>query len=83
MKPLREDKAIILTADDAAFIRHALIACTGVFDRAKRAGGPGLQALREAALEVIADGRPPDQVHYDACLAVDYIDFAEPARRTP
>jgi hypothetical protein len=78
----RTSQAITLTADEAAFIRHALTACTGIFSRAARADGPGLRALQEAALEVVADGRPLSQVHYDTCLAVDYIDFAAPAGGT-
>lgn len=82
MKPLREDKAIILTAEEAAFVRQALCASSGIFARAERAGGPGLRALRAAALDTVADGRPLDQVHSHVNLAVDYIDFAPPARRT-
>jgi len=80
VKPLREDRAITLTADEAAFIRQALTAASGIFSRA--AGGLARQVLEEAALEVPADGRPLDQVHYDVCLAVDYLDFAAPARST-
>ena len=54
----RSDQAITLTADEAAVIRQALAACSGIFSRAMLAGGPGRQALEEAALEVVADGRP-------------------------
>ncbi len=82
MKPLREDKEIVLTAEEAAFVRQALCAASGIFAQAGRSGGPGLRALRDAALEVPCDGRPLDQVHHDVSLAIDYIDFAAPARRT-
>ena len=81
MKPLREDKAIILTAEEAALVREALCAASGVFAEAGRQGGPGLRALRDAALGVACDGRPLDQVHSRVNLAIDYIDFAVPARR--
>ncbi len=76
-----DDGAIVLTSHEAARIRQALVACTGIFDQVKAIGGQALKALEEAALDAPDDGRPLAQVHYDACLAVDYIDFAQPARR--
>jgi hypothetical protein len=82
VKALKSEQAITLTADEAAFVRQALLAAAGIFAQAERAGGPGLRALREAALDVVADGRPLGQVHSHVNLAVDYIDFATPARRT-
>lgn len=72
---------VVLSAQDAAFVRQALIACTGIFAQAKAAGGPGYQALAEAALAV-PDGVPLARAHYDACLAVDHIDFPMPVRST-
>ncbi len=76
----RSDQAVILTAKDAAFVRQALVAASGIFAQAKAAGGPGLRALQEAALDVPDDGRPLSHVHYDVCLAVDYLDFPMPVR---
>lgn len=81
MKPLRGDKAVVLSAEAAGLIRQALVAASGIFGLAGQAGGPALALLREAALETVADGRPLNQVHYDVCLAIDCIDFAEPAGR--
>ncbi len=78
----RSEQAVILATEEAAFVRQALVASSGIFAQAKAAGGPGLRALQEAALEVPAGGRPLSQVHYDVCLAVDYLDFATPARST-
>ena len=78
----RDQETVVLAARDAAFIRQALIACTGIFAQAKAAGGPGYQALQEAALQVPADGRPLARVHYDACLAAGYNDFPSPVRST-
>ena len=66
---------------DAAFVRQALSAAAMVFAQAKDAGGPGYQALAEAALAV-PGGAPLAKVHYDACLAVDHIDFPTPVRST-
>ena len=53
-----------------------------VFAQAKDAGGPGYQALQEAALDVRRTAAPLAKVHYDACLAVDHIDFPTPVRST-
>jgi hypothetical protein len=78
----RSDQAVILTAEDAAFVRQALVAASGIFAQATAAGGPGLRALQEAALDVPDDGRPLSHVHYDVCLAVDYLDFPMPVRST-
>jgi hypothetical protein len=72
---------VILSAQDAAFVRKALSAAAMVFAQAKDAGGPGYQALAEAALAV-PGGAPLAKVHYDACLAVDHIDFPTPVRST-
>ena len=69
---------VVLSAQDAAFVRQALAAAAMVFAQAK-ARRPGYQAIQEAALAV-PDGAPLAKVHYDACLAVDYIDFPMPVR---
>ena len=53
----RSEQAIILTAPEAAFVRQALVAASGIFAQAKAAGGPGLRALQDAALDVPA-GQP-------------------------
>jgi predicted RNA polymerase sigma factor len=77
-----DGKAVILSEQDAAFIRQALVAAADVFAQAKAAGGPGLRALQEAAASVPGTGRPLARVHYDVCLAVDHLDFPSPARST-
>jgi hypothetical protein len=82
VSPGKSEQAITLTAQDAAFIRQALVAASGVFAQAKAAGGPGFRALQEAALDVPDDGRPLARVHYDVCLAVDHLDFPTPVRST-
>jgi hypothetical protein len=78
----RDEEVMVLTAGDAAFIRQALVAASGVFAQAKAAGGPAYKALQDAALDVPDDGRPLARVHYDVCLAVDHLDFPTPARST-
>jgi hypothetical protein len=74
-----DGQAVVLSAQDAAFIRQALTAASAVFAQAKAAGGPGFKALREAALDA-PGGRPLARVHYDVCLAVDHLDFPTPVR---
>jgi hypothetical protein len=72
--------AVVLSAQDTAFIRQALTAASAVFAQAKDAGGPGYQALQDAALQAPEGGRPLAAVHYDVCLAVDHLDFPTPVR---
>ena len=72
------DQAITLTGEEAAFVRQALAACSQLLALARLPGGPGRQALAEAAR--LPGGRPMGQVHYDVSLAIDYVDFARPAR---
>ena len=79
MTAAQPGQPVVLSAQDAAFVRQALAAAAMVFAEAKDAGGPGYQAIQEAALAV-PDGAPLAKVHYDACLAVDYIDFPMPVR---
>jgi hypothetical protein len=81
-KKKQDEGTVVLSQRDAAFIRQALLAAADVFAQAKAAGGPGLKALQEAALDVPHCARPLAQVHYDVCLAVDHIDFPGPVRRT-
>lgn len=81
MTSINQDQSIVLTGEEAAFVRQALAACSQVLSLVQLLGGPGRQALAEAALQP-GDGRPPGQVHYDVSLAIDYVDFARPARST-
>jgi hypothetical protein len=74
-----DGQPVVLSARDAVFIREALLAASAVFAQAKAAGGPGYQALAEAALDV-PGGRPLAGVHYNVCLAVDHVDFPTPVR---
>ena len=71
---------IVLTGQEAAFVRQALAACSRLLALAIL-GGTGRQALAEAALAADAS-RPLGKVHYDVSLAIDYVDFAQPARST-
>lgn len=73
-------KAIILLAEQAVFVREALASVGALLDKVKADGGDCQRLLEAAALEVACDGRPLGRVSYDVSLAVDTVDFAEPAR---
>ena len=76
-----DPEAVILSEQDAACIREALLAASEVFAQAKTVGGPGFKALQDAALDA-PGGRPLAGVHYQVCLAVDHLDFPAPVRST-
>jgi hypothetical protein len=69
----------IVTAEEIAFIRRALLACSHALDWIEKNGGPQGHALLAARA---TSGNTPGHVGYDACLAIDYLDFTSPARRT-
>jgi len=70
-------KIVVLSPQDAAYVREALLAAQGVFAAAEAAGGTVLKALSEVALDA---GLPLAKVHYQVAFAVDYIDFPMPVR---
>jgi hypothetical protein len=71
----------IVTAEEIAFIRRALLACSHALDWIGKNGGPQGQALLAEAARATS-GNTPGHLGYDACLAIDYLDFTAPARRT-
>jgi hypothetical protein len=71
----------IVSAEEIAFIRRALLACSHALDWIEKNGGPQGQALLAQATRATS-GDTPGHVGYDVCLAVDYLDFTTPARRT-
>jgi hypothetical protein len=77
MTPRGQDQDIRLTTSDAELIRGVLVACSQLLRWAERYHGAALAEATRAA----EGGRAPGQLRYDACLAIDYLDFA-PAIRT-
>ena len=73
LRQLHEDA--IVTAEEIAFIRRALLACSDALDWIEKNGGPQGRALLAEATRATS-GNTPGHVGYDACLAADYIDFA-------
>ena len=82
-KKRQDEDAVVLTRDEAVFIRRALADCYDVINRAGACGGTVLTALRAAALDAPDVARPLDHVQYDASLAIDHIDFPRLGRRDP
>ncbi len=74
-----EGKAIVLTAEEAAFIKEALYRCYGTLDRACFASPAARAAAQDAAWAVAGEHCTVDRVLSGASLAMDYIDFARPA----
>jgi hypothetical protein len=81
-KSKQDEGTVILTRDEAAFIRRALADCHDVIARAGSAGPAVLTALRAAALDAPDVRRPLDHVQGDASLAIDHIDFPRLGRRS-
>jgi hypothetical protein len=70
----------LLAGEEIAVVRRALAACSQLPTRAQRDAGPASALLAEATRSA-ASGRSPNGLLYDINLAIDYLDFAPPARR--
>lgn len=81
-KTRQQEGTVVLTRDEAAFIRRALADCYDVIDKARAAGPAVLAALQAAALDAPDVRRPLDHVQGDASLAIDHIDFPRLAGRS-
>ena len=80
MTPRQSCDDVFLTGEDAAFIRQALCACSGVLAWIRQNGGPlGAAVLAQAA----RDGTAIGHAEYDANLAIDYLDFPTQGRAGP
>jgi hypothetical protein len=76
MTPRQSCDDVFLTGVEAAFIRQALCACSGVLAWIRQNGGPlGAALLAQAA----RDGTAIGHAEYDANLAIDYLDFPRKA----
>ena len=82
MTPADGGRAITLTAEEAAFVKKALSNCYATLSRACQSSPVARGAAQDAAWQAAGDRVTVDSVLYEACLAIDYIDFATPARRT-
>ncbi len=72
----------LLTSDEIAVIRQALVACSKLLSWAAHDGGPQFREAAACAADDAGLGRSPGGLAYRASLAIDYLDFAPAARRT-
>lgn len=70
----------VLPAADAAMIRQILGACADLITWAERHCGTQFAAAAADAAEAAGFSRTPGALAGQASLAIDYLDFAEPAR---
>jgi hypothetical protein len=72
----------VLPAADAAMIRQVLAACADLITWAERHCGTQFAAAAADAAEAAGFSRAPGALAGQASLAIDCLDFAEPARST-
>jgi hypothetical protein len=75
----RPDQDAVLTSQEIAMVRQVLVSCSHLLAWAGAHAGP---AWHQAAADITAaagHGRTAGGIYYDACLAIDYLDFAAPA----
>ena len=74
-------RQLVLTGEEAAVIRQALVTCAQMISAA---GGHGPQAgtLLAEVTRRLPGGRSPGGLLHDIGLAIDYLDFAPAARST-
>ena len=70
----------LLPAGDAARIRQVLVACSRLLSRAEAGCGPQFAAAAQDAAEAAGLGRAPGALAGDVNLAIDTLDFSDPAR---
>ena len=71
----------VLTSEEVAVIRRALVACSQVLAWAGQHGGQELGELLAEATRAAEGNRSPGGLAYYVSLAIDYLDFA-PAPRS-
>ena len=72
----------VLTSEEIAVIRRALTACSDVLTWAGHHGDPEFREMLADATQAAEGHRSPGGLAYYVNLAIDYLDFAPPARST-
>ena len=78
----RPDQDAVLASEEIAMVRQVLVSCSNLLAWAGAHAGPD---WHEAAAQITAAagrGRTAGGLYYDVNLAIDYLDFATPARST-
>jgi hypothetical protein len=74
------DGDIRLTSHDIELLRGVLVACSQLLHWAERRGDAQFRAELHDAAQWAKGGRTLGQLRYNTCLAIDYLDFADPIR---
>ena len=78
----RPHQDAVLPAADVAVIRQVLGACADLIAWAEKNCGPLFAAAAADAAQAAGFSRAPGALAGRASLAIDYLDFAGPARST-
>jgi hypothetical protein len=76
----RPGQDAVLSGEEIAMVRGVLVSCSNLLAWAGAHAGP---AWHQAAAEITAAagrGRTAGGLYYDVNLAIDYLDFAAPAK---
>jgi hypothetical protein len=76
----QRDQDAVLPAADTAMIRQVLGTCPDLITWAERHCGPQFAAAAADAAEAAGFSRAPGALAGQASLAIDCLDFSEPAR---
>jgi len=77
---LSSGQHLVLSSEEIAMVRRALAACPAMLTWVSDHGGPQARQLMAGMTGQLASGRSLSGVIYDINLAIDYLDFAPPAR---
>lgn len=78
----RAHQDAMLTAQEIAVLRQALVACSNVLTWAGQHGSLQLETVVAQAAEAAGLGLSPGALACRVNLAIDYLDFAPAARST-
>jgi hypothetical protein len=70
----------LLPATDAARLRQVLIACSQLLSWAEANCGPQFTAAAQDVAQAAGLSRAPGALAYEVNLAIDTLDFSDPAR---
>jgi len=73
-------RQLVVTGEEAAVIRQALVTCARLISRAGGCG-PQASALLAEVARRLPGGRSPGGLLHDIGLAIDYLDSAALSRR--
>jgi hypothetical protein len=80
MTAASDSKKIVLSGEEAAYVRNVLAICSQALARAHDHASPIAGALLAEAVAAVADGKGVNSLIYEVNLAIDYLDFAPGAR---